>query len=251
MISEKAKNAIDKLSETEIRYEIEKGRTSRFQRDNFAYLKVRLAEIESKKDKIIETEMDTSDRIIERQSFFKRKWTDGEKWIMGIISVLITTAVIAAFSFYFSNNDNKESNKSSSKIVDAVIARISTGASNNTGTNARVFLKVCGREFQLDSPERHNDFEPNETRDYTIPVQQFGFSLEDLKRNPIILRHDNSGSGEPSWQVRNLTILFKPVGEPPVGEPTSYTLFSDGVGWLKNEPGFALFKEWPPISTVR
>lgn len=243
MVSEKAKSAIDTLSESEIRHEIEKGRTSRFQRDNYAYLKVRLAEIESKKDKIIETDKDNSDQVIVKQPFFKRKWTDGEKWIMGIISVLITTSLIAAFSFYFSNNDRKENRKVDSKIIDVITARISTGASNDAGTNARVFLKLCGREFQLDSPERHNDFEANETRDYAIPVQQFGFSVEDLKRNPIVLRHDNSGSGGPSWQVRNVTILFKPVGD-----SSSYTLFSDGVGWLKSEPGYSLFKEWPQIS---
>ena len=45
-ISESAKARIDSLPEQEIRHEIERGRTSRFQREKYAYLKVRLAEIE-------------------------------------------------------------------------------------------------------------------------------------------------------------------------------------------------------------
>ena len=47
MISQKAKDTIDSLSAQELRFEIERGKRSRFQRDNFAYLKVRLAELES------------------------------------------------------------------------------------------------------------------------------------------------------------------------------------------------------------
>lgn len=47
MISEKSKNAIDALSEQELRFEIERGRRSRFQRDSYAYLKVRFAELEN------------------------------------------------------------------------------------------------------------------------------------------------------------------------------------------------------------
>ena len=46
MVSKKAKSAIDALSEQELRFEIERGRRSRFQRDNYAYLKVKLAELE-------------------------------------------------------------------------------------------------------------------------------------------------------------------------------------------------------------
>lgn len=50
MISDKAKKVIDALSVEELRYEIERGNRSRFQRDKYAYLKVRLAAIESGKD---------------------------------------------------------------------------------------------------------------------------------------------------------------------------------------------------------
>lgn len=49
-LSEKAKANIDSLSEQEVRFEIEKGRASRFQREKYAYLKVRLSEIESAKE---------------------------------------------------------------------------------------------------------------------------------------------------------------------------------------------------------
>lgn len=46
MLSEKAKAAIDRLSVDELRYEAELGRASRFQREKFAYVKARLAELE-------------------------------------------------------------------------------------------------------------------------------------------------------------------------------------------------------------
>ena len=47
MISEKSKKAIDALSEQELRFEIELGSQSRFQREKYVYLRVRLAEIEN------------------------------------------------------------------------------------------------------------------------------------------------------------------------------------------------------------
>jgi len=46
MISPDAKAAIDALSPDELRMEIEKGHRSRFQRDNYAYAKSRLAHLE-------------------------------------------------------------------------------------------------------------------------------------------------------------------------------------------------------------
>lgn len=50
-LSENAKARIDSLSEQELRLEVEQGRASRFQREKYAYLKVRLAEIESGKER--------------------------------------------------------------------------------------------------------------------------------------------------------------------------------------------------------
>ena len=47
MISEKSKQVIDSLSEQVLRYEIELGNRSRFQREKYAYLKVRQAELEA------------------------------------------------------------------------------------------------------------------------------------------------------------------------------------------------------------
>lgn len=46
MIGEESKKVIDALSEDELLFEIEKGRSSRFKGDKFAYLKVRKAQIE-------------------------------------------------------------------------------------------------------------------------------------------------------------------------------------------------------------
>ena len=45
-LTDKAKAAIDRLGVDELRYEIELGNASRFQREKYAYLKVRLAELE-------------------------------------------------------------------------------------------------------------------------------------------------------------------------------------------------------------
>jgi len=139
--------------------------------------------------------------------------------------------------------DTVETLQQSEKLLETVVVKISTGSSNNAGTNARVFLQFCGREFQIDSPVKHNDFEANDTRDYSIPVQSFNFTEDDIKSHSIRLRHDNTGSEEPSWQVRNLAIKYKFVGESPM-----HILFSEGVGWLKEEAGYALYKEWPPIT---
>lgn len=49
-ITPKSKAAIDALTEQELRFEIERGRTSRFQREKFAYLKTRLHEIENNRN---------------------------------------------------------------------------------------------------------------------------------------------------------------------------------------------------------
>lgn len=51
MLSEKSKNVIDLLSEQELKFEVELGAQSRFQREKFAYLKVRLAELENERGK--------------------------------------------------------------------------------------------------------------------------------------------------------------------------------------------------------
>ena len=49
MISEDAKSRIDSLSEEELRYEVDLGAKSRFQREKFAYVQSRLSELEAKK----------------------------------------------------------------------------------------------------------------------------------------------------------------------------------------------------------
>ena len=46
MISPEAKATIDALSRDELRVEVEKGHRSRFQRDNYGYVKSRLAQLD-------------------------------------------------------------------------------------------------------------------------------------------------------------------------------------------------------------
>lgn len=95
MIQERSKNNIDSLTIDELRLEVEKGRRSIFQGDKFAYLKVRLAELEDNK----ETEV----REPQNKSFFHRDWSDAEKWLMAILATIIGAAVIAGVGYGWTN----------------------------------------------------------------------------------------------------------------------------------------------------
>jgi len=60
MISEDSKTLIDALSEEELRYEVNLGRRSRFQREKFAYVQTRLSELEATKMQRTEQDSDVT-----------------------------------------------------------------------------------------------------------------------------------------------------------------------------------------------
>jgi hypothetical protein len=69
MISEASKVEIDSLSKSALRYEIERGRESRYQGDRFAYLQTRLAELEEldrRREKAAELAVNRSDQRFNR-----------------------------------------------------------------------------------------------------------------------------------------------------------------------------------------
>jgi len=105
MITEDAKLRIDSLSEEELRYEVNLGTKSRFQREKFAYVQSRLSELEAKR----------------MQGTVQASNTTNESWVVRHTGALITAfativaAIIAGAFLIASQNPSPIENQRSSR----------------------------------------------------------------------------------------------------------------------------------------
>jgi hypothetical protein len=102
MLSEKAKATIDAMSVEALRLEIELGRASRFQREKYAYLKVRLAQLErALKPEAIVPDVQAAEalspKVPELLQNLKWLWIHGRRqwmWILfGVAALLVLGAL--------------------------------------------------------------------------------------------------------------------------------------------------------------
>ena len=99
MTSPEAKTAIDALSRNELRVEVEKGHRSRFQRDNHAYAKSRLAELdEAEANRHVDREhelMEEANRIAREANrrAIRSNWIAIASVIVAVASAVITVVI--------------------------------------------------------------------------------------------------------------------------------------------------------------
>lgn len=101
-MTEKSREAIDRLTKDEIREEIAKGPRSRFQRDNAAYLHVRLAQMEDQERAAQQAdEARRHEREIETAEEANRIAAGANrlsKWALGFSGIAIVVSIIASCS---------------------------------------------------------------------------------------------------------------------------------------------------------
>ena len=91
MISQESKDVIDALSIDELRYEVELGNRSRFQRENMAYLKVRLRSLEEGSNPT----NPEPPKLIQNLSWLAKN-AKNHKGLVAVASLLLLTSVIYA-----------------------------------------------------------------------------------------------------------------------------------------------------------
>jgi CHASE3 domain sensor protein len=106
MISPEARATIDALSRDDLRLEIEKGHRSRFQRDNYAYAKSRLVQLEEADERgntdREHTLMEEANRIAQdanRIAVAANRRAITANWIAIVSAVIAIVAVIVSVVF--------------------------------------------------------------------------------------------------------------------------------------------------------
>lgn len=93
MIPPEAKATIDALPRDELRIEVEKGNRSRFQRDNFAYAKSRLAELNEAE---AARHVDREHALMEEANRIARDANRRATWANWIATAAVIVAVVSA-----------------------------------------------------------------------------------------------------------------------------------------------------------
>jgi hypothetical protein len=104
MISPETKAAIDALSRDELRLEVEKGHRSRFQHDNYAYAKSRLAQLdEAEANRHVDREhalMEDANRIAQDSNKIAVAANKRATWANWIAIASLIVAIISAVISY-------------------------------------------------------------------------------------------------------------------------------------------------------
>jgi len=104
--------------------------------------------------------------------------------------------------------------------ITRIDVRIKTGDRSSAGTDSRVYLAICGREFNIDSAV--DDFERGSDRTYTLgvganvndaanndPRSPFALDTVDLDHFPAWIRLEPGGSG-PNWDLEFVSATVNP-----------------------------------------
>ena len=117
--------------------------------------------------------------------------------------------------------------------ITGILCQVVTGNISGAGTDGRVFLGICGREFRLDSSA--DDFERGSLREYVMgrgPIEpppppqvrvrspqendpRVGFPLDtvNLSKSPVYIRFEPESAGD-NWNVRfAAALVFINVGQ--------------------------------------